>query len=1028
MSRRKVLFVVFFFIIFIISLRFIWFNDSLYLNQPFAKNGTLNLSGIEFNDQDIVTLNGEWRFYPNVLLTPEQLKDQSGDVTNEFIQVPSNWGDQVSLNDEKKEYGTYSLTILVKDPHQKYSLDVQRVHNQFDLYVNGKLIKQRGSVFQPNNANKSTLTPTIITVTPDENGVIRLLIAVTKNTQESTQGGITGVVRFGTENAITGEHFKTLSLQLIVAIIIFLHSVYAFIVFMIKPKQIEIFYFSIASFLTGISVLISNNRFLSDWFELDFQVYIKILYISYSGLGMFLLLFIKKFFQTYRSSKFISWVIRLCGLYVLFVLLSPSRIIQEWAILLFFAVVIPIVTIAIVMLKVLKSGESDSLFLFFAAISTLSNILWAAFKEMITFYSSDFARIFDPVFYPVDLILVFLTFSTFWFIRFFRTNDENVELVEELQKEHRKKDQFLANTAHELRNPLHGMINIARGVIHNEKAKLPNESKQNLQLLMTIGRRMSYLLNDLIDVKRMEQKEMTINKQALELQPIITTVVDMQKFIMEEKRLRINMNIPAQFPLVLADQNRVIQILFNLLHNAVKFTDEGFITIDVEEQNNYAVIHVKDTGIGIDQETQKRIFLPYEQGDSSYQESGGFGLGLSICKQLVEMHGGTLTVTSFIKQGSIFTFTLPLAEKLQNENEQTPVFSQIKMEHVPSLPQLQQSGVENNNSASNKPRVLAVDDDPINLKVLKSILPQEEYELETVTTGMEVLNRLNMEWDIILIDVMMPTMSGYELTKAIREQYSISELPILLLTARSQPADIYTGFLAGANDYIVKPVDALELKVRMKALTDLKHSIHERVRMEAAWLQAQIQPHFLFNTLNTIAALSEIDITRMEKLIVEFGEYLKASFGEEILERTVPLQHELDVLKSYLYIEKERFGKRVQVVWDIESGVDCQIPPFSIQTLVENAVRHGIVKKANGGCIHIQIQRAREFVQVSISDNGVGMSPERIKEILTKKPNQKRGIGILNTDARLKQLYGTGLNIKSELGEGTVISFTVPIE
>ncbi|MDZ4438897.1 response regulator, partial [Bacillus cereus] len=221
------------------------------------------------------------------------------------------------------------------------------------------------------------------------------------------------------------------------------------------------------------------------------------------------------------------------------------------------------------------------------------------------------------------------------------------------------------------------------------------------------------------------------------------------------------------------------------------------------------------------------------------------------------------------------------------------------------------------NRVGNRKRILAVDDDPINLKVLKSILPQDEYELETVTSGREVLERLNMEWDMILVDVMMPKMSGYELTKMIRTQYSIAELPIVLLTARSQPEDIYTGFLAGANLYIVKPIDALELKVRINALTELKQSIHERIRMEGAWLQAQIQPHFLFNTLNTIAALGEIDIVRMEKLIVEFGTYLRASFGEEVLAETVPIQHELDLLQSYLYIERERFGKRIQSVLEV---------------------------------------------------------------------------------------------------------------
>ncbi|GIN20845.1 hypothetical protein J1TS3_19790 [Siminovitchia fordii] len=113
----------------------------------------------------------------------------------------------------------------------------------------------------------------------------------------------------------------------------------------------------------------------------------------------------------------------------------------------------------------------------------------------------------------------------------------------------------------------------------------------------------------------------------------------------------------------------------------------------------------------------------------------------------------------------------------------------------------------------------------------------------------------------------MQTMSGYELSRMIREQFSISELPILLITARSQIQDIVTGFLSGANVYISKPVNSLELKARVNALTNLKQSINERLQMEAAWLQAQIQPHFLFNTLNTIVSLSEVDTDRMTVLL-----------------------------------------------------------------------------------------------------------------------------------------------------------------
>src|SRR5699024_687152 len=129
--------------------------------------------------------------------------------------------------------------------------------------------------------------------------------------------------------------------------------------------------------------------------------------------------------------------------------------------------------------------------------------------------------------------------------------------------------------------------------------------------------------------------------------------------------------------------------------------------------------------------------------------------------------------------------------------------------------------------------------------------------------------------DLVISDVMMPEMSGYELTAEIRKIYDLSELPILLLTARGNPEDIYTGFLKGANDYVTKPVDALELTMRVQAFTDLQASIHERLWMESAWLQAQIRPHFMMNTLNSIISLSEIDLPRMQRLLERFTDYLQ---------------------------------------------------------------------------------------------------------------------------------------------------------
>jgi two-component system, sensor histidine kinase ChiS len=272
----------------------------------------------------------------------------------------------------------------------------------------------------------------------------------------------------------------------------------------------------------------------------------------------------------------------------------------------------------------------------------------------------------------------------------------------------------------------------------------------------------------------------------------------------------------------------------------------------------------------------------------------------------------------------------------------------------------------------------------------------------------------------------MPSMSGYELTQRVRELYSVSELPVLLLTARSQPADIYTGFMSGANDYVTKPVDALELRYRISALIRLKQSVNERLRMEAAYLQAQIHPHFLFNTLNSIMALSELDTAKMQQLVYSFATYLRVSFDFMNTGELVELSHELELVKAYLYIEKERFENTLTVVWEVEPHLNPPLPPLTLQPLVENAIKHGIFSRSRGGTLSIRISRQNNAVRFEIRDDGKGMDQGKIDQLLEPTRKGAGGIGIFNTNRRLIQLYGQGLSIVSRPNEGTTVSFSIP--
>ncbi|MFZ9520983.1 MAG: response regulator [Silvanigrellaceae bacterium] len=413
---------------------------------------------------------------------------------------------------------------------------------------------------------------------------------------------------------------------------------------------------------------------------------------------------------------------------------------------------------------------------------------------------------------------------------------DNLSAVAELRKADKLKDDFLANTSHELRTPLHGIVGLAETLVSGAEGNISSKVRENLNLIALSGRRLTNLVNDLLDFSQIKQRELKLRLSNVELRPMVQILFSLNETLLGTKRIELHNNVEPNLPLLEADESRLQQILQNLIGNAIKFTHEGHIGVSAVIEGKQLRISVKDTGIGIEQSKRQRIFNSFEQADGHINRAyGGTGLGLTITKQLIELHGGNIRVESEPGVGSEFSFTIPICiDSLKNLDQ----FSQPGMPQTTPItrPRMLDSkstwwevGKEEQNGRSGGMveakfhsergayKVLVVDDELVNRKVLQNQLQNEDYQIIIAEDGHAALEAMaNFKPDLVLLDLMMPRMSGLEVLAEIRKKHQVAELPVIILTAKNQINDLITCFGKGANDFLMKPFSQAELLARMR--------------------------------------------------------------------------------------------------------------------------------------------------------------------------------------------------------------------
>src|SRR5690625_298205 len=776
-----------------------------------------------------INLDGEWHFFEKELLKPKEVEEQLTNHQGKIVSLPSSFESQIG---EINSFGTYNTKIKIPEKYvgETLAVHVPFQYSAYKLYVDGTVVAENGIVGYDRISHHAEMAPKMGYFIAESDEVT---FTMQVSSFDHIRGGFENTIYLGEASVVSQKFNTNMIVNLFMNGCIFIIGLFMtlFALYRFRSKQEHVFLiFGIFAMLISARALFTVPFYYTLIFNVSWLWGTRLEYILSEATSLFYIVLLLKWHEKEFSKKAMYFLVTLI-ITVMIVTLFTQPVFFQDLFFKVFSLAIPIFFYFMyVIYKSIRNGNRIAKTNLVGII-----IIFIAFLNDFALGMNWYQSI--PLMLPAVCIYVIIhvilmskdfaerTKETEQQNKQLRTlNTSNEELAIKLQKEIKQKDDYLANTSHELRNPLHGMISITQSILHNRSSHVDEKIQNDLQLQLTIGHHMSRTLDDLLDITRLKEHRIQLQLEKLNIQADSKGVVDMLRVLITNKNIQMNVQIPNDFPKVVADKNRLIQILFNLLHNAVKYTNEGTITIDADIQGEKVQIHIADTGIGMKEETLRTVFEQYKQGDSSITAiGGGLGLGLSICKQLVEMHGGTIKANSILGEGSVFTFTLPLADdSFEEEAVATTVSSELREPTIKETQLAVNSGkIEpfvTHTSSSYKPKILAVDDDPVNLQVLTNILSEDQYKVKTVTSGKDALKQLDRnECDLIISDVMMPVMSGYELTHFIREKFSISELPVLLLTARSNPEDVYTGFLAGANDYVTKPVDAIELNVRVQA-------------------------------------------------------------------------------------------------------------------------------------------------------------------------------------------------------------------
>ncbi len=662
--------------------------------------------------------------------------------------------------------------------------------------------------------------------------------------------------------------------------------------------------------------------------------------------------------------------------------------------------------------------------------------------------------------------------------------DELRRANERLRDLDRLKSRFFANISHELRTPLSLVLAPLESMLDGELGELDGEQRERLAGVQRNALQLLKLIDDLLDLSKLEEARLRLRLAPVELAGLAERIVDTAAPLAQRKRIELAVQAEAEAEIE-ADEEKLERVIVNLVGNALKFTDSGGqVTVAVGQEAEEAWLRVCDDGIGIPADQLEVIFDRFHQVDASVtRRHGGSGIGLSLARELVELHGGRLDAASAAGAGSTFELRLPRtaaglpAERIERRRRDLPVADRRRAEDR-GLPEwndqirasqrykyldidraTERRVVQRQSPAAPKAaRLLVVDDNPEVLQYLEQVLG-DRWELWHSQDGERALELLRAQrHDLVVSDVMMPGMSGLELCQRIKSDPRLQDTPVVLLTARSGEQARIEGHHVGADQYLSKPFKPAELRAAVDGLLagrsrqseaaahrraasletllaglahELRNACHQARNAQTAageMLRRELDAErdaALLERLERMQAIAQRALERIAAVVASLQQYafqrLQVSWAE--LDFDALVERAVGQLT-------EAEAKGVALELALESAARVRGPREALRQLVLNLVENAIQAVEPGGAVRVSTRAQTGRVLLEVVDDGCGMEAEQRERIFdlfytTKEPGRGIGLGLAMVDKTVADLGGK-VTVDSQPGQGSRFTVELP--